>query len=334
MIFGKINHIILLGGSRCTAELALYLSQIHSLKCEVYTAPRQVMDIIYSDGLTFDGYFKQHSLKYFVSEDINLEQGFIQSITDQTLALGLGEAWSFNKEIINKFNGRLLDLMGIRMPQYRGGAHYTWQILRGNRIGACNLQVINEEMVQGVFDSGRIIKFREYLFPASARIPDDYFAHAVSEEISFIKEFIDELSQNTNFNTFTLQENFSIYLPRLNTIKNAFINWQWNTQDIEKFICAFDSPYAGATTQINGNLVRVKKARSEQNDGPFHPFQSGLIYKIYNEALYVASNQGTIVISEVNDENGSPILHLLKTGDRFFTPEKWIEKGMTTKINM
>jgi len=226
MIFGKINHIILLGGSRFTAELALYLRQIPSLRYEVYTAPRQVADVIYADGLTFEEYFKKHALEYIVSEDINLEQRFIQSIGEQTLAIGLGEAWSFNKEIIDKFNGRLIDLMGIRLPQYRGGAHYTWQILRGNRIGACNLQIINENMIQGVFDSGEIIKFKEYLFPPDVRIPDDYFRFAVSQEISFKKEFIDELTQNKNFNTFNLQENFSLYFPRLHTLNNAFINWQ------------------------------------------------------------------------------------------------------------
>ena len=332
MIFGKINHIILLGGSRCTAELALYISQSTSFKFEVYTAPRQVTDVIYSDGTTFEKYFNKHSIKYFVTDDINHEPRFIESISELTLSIGLGEAWSFNEEIIEKFNGRLIDLMGIRLPQYRGGAHYTWQILRGNRIGACNLQIVNKDMIQGIYDSGEIIKFKEYLFPAEARIPDDYFGFAVSQEISFIKEFINELTQNKDFSTFKLQENFSIYFPRLHTLKNAFINWQWDTIDIEKFICAFDSPYAGATTQINNILVRLLNVRSEQCDGQFHPFQCGLIYKIYNGNLYVATSQGTIIISEVNDEKGFSVIHTLKNGDRFFTPNDWIEKGMTTKI--
>jgi len=57
-----------------------------------------------------------------------------------------------------------------------------------------------------------------------------------------------------------------------------------------------------------------------------------LIYKIYDENLYVATRQGTIIISGVNDEKGSSLIHTLKNGDRFFTPVEWIEKGMTTKI--
>ncbi|CAM4199109.1 hypothetical protein EWU23_04735 [Cytophagaceae bacterium 50C-KIRBA] len=332
MIFGNISHIILLGGSRCTAELALYLKDATNFKYNLFTSSRQLGDIIFANGQTFEEYLIENEITYFVTDDINQNDEFLNSISRESLAIGIGEAWSFNQEVIALFDGRLIDLMGIRLPQYRGGAHYTWQILKGNKIGACNLQVINEEMIQGVFDSGEIIKFKEYLFPNEARIPDDYFSFATSQEILFIKEFIDEISAGHHFQTFKLQENFSMYFPRLHTLKNAFIHWQWDSLDIEKFVCAFDDPYAGVSTQIHGKLVRVKKARLENNDGPFHPFQCGLIYKIYQGNLYIATRQGTIIISEVNDEFGNSVLSELRTGDRFFTPQDWIENGLKTKI--
>jgi methionyl-tRNA formyltransferase len=332
MTFGEINKIILMGGSRCTAELAQYLKEKDGFEFHVFTAPRQLKDIIYSDGGTFEEFLIKNQINYTVCEDINTEKKFIQNISTNTLGIGLGEAWSFSKEIIAMFDGRLLDLMGIRLPQYRGGAHYTWQILRGSRIGACNLQVVNEFMVQGVFDSGEVIKFKEYFFPSSARIPMDYFNHAVNEEIGFIKEFIDEVKSNKTFHPFVLQENFSIYFPRLNTIKNAFIDWTWDTNNIDRFICAFDDPYIGASTMLNGELVRLKKSRVEYNDGNFHPFQKGLVYKIYGGFLYVATLNGTIIVENVYNEKGEEISHNIRTGDRFFTPNGWIEKGLTSKI--
>lgn len=332
MKFGQVNHIMLLGGSRIIYELAKYLRDRNLLKYDLFVAPRQLDDPIYENSVTLQQALDTNGIDYHTAEDINTFPEFLQQITPNTIALGLGEAWTFKKEIIEKFNGRLIDLMGIRLPQYRGGAHYTWQILRGNKIGACNLQLINEEMVQGVFDSGEIIKFKEYLFPTGARTPDDYFNHAVKEEIEFIKEFIKEIEQNKTFRSFNLQENFMMYFPRLHTLKNAFINWNWDTADIDKFICAFDAPYAGASTQINGHPVRVKKSRVELNDGPFHPFQCGLIYKIYNSDLYVATKQGTIIISEVNNNDNESVIDTLKNGDRFFTSAEWIEKGMTAKI--
>ena len=332
MRFGIIDHLLILGGSRCTAELSLYMKNNSTIKFEVFTSQRQLDDILYTDGTTLSQFFKKYNIPYKISVNINQDSDFLKSITSSTLALGLGEVWSFEKEVIQRFNGKLIDLMGIRLPQFRGGAHYTWQILKGNRIGACNLQIINEDMVQGVYDSGRIIKFKEYLFPAGARIPSDYFDHAVNIEIEFIKEFINEVSQGKDFNDFLLQENFSQYFPRLHTLRNAFLNWNWTTLDIEKMICAFDSPYAGVTTSINGNLVRIKGAQSETNDGTFHPFQCGLIYKIYNKTLYIATLQGTILVNSVFDENGISVFEKLSVGDRFHTPNEWIEKALTTKI--
>jgi hypothetical protein len=332
MNFGKINHIILLGGSRCTLELAIHIKEHTKFKLNLFTASRQLDDVIYADGRTFEQCLIECKLNYFVSENINECDEFFTCITDKSLGVGLGEAWSFEEKIISKFDGRLVDLMGIRLPQYRGGAHYTWQILRGSKMGACNIQVVNEQMIQGVFDSGEILKSKEYLFPAQSRIPDDYFSFATLQEINFVSEFLEEVSQGVTFQKFTLQENFSMYFPRLSTLKNAFIDWNWDSVDIESFICAFDDPYSGSSTSINGELVRVKKARYESNDGNFHPFQSGLIYKIYNQNIYVATRQGTIIISQVNNEFDLSIINNLSIGDRFITPQEWIHRGLSYKI--
>jgi methionyl-tRNA formyltransferase len=332
MKLDQLNQIILLGGSRITAELASHIRENTSFQLEVFTAPRQLDDVIYGDGTTLKSYLESNEIPFHVTEDINTFEPFLQSITPQTLAIGLGEAWSFHKKIIDQFDGRLVDLMGIRLPQYRGGAHYTWQILRGNRIGACNLQVINEDMVQGVYDSGEILAFKEYFFPTEARTPEDYFNHAVKEEIAFITLFIDECLEGKEIKPFPLQENFSMYFPRLHTLKNAYIDWSWDTDEIDRFICAFDKPYPGAGTQLDGEDVRLRGSRVETNDGPFHPFQNGLVYKVYNQHVYVCTRQGSLILSEVIDQDGNNIIGSVRTGNRFHTPNDLLEKGLTTKI--
>jgi len=120
-----------------------------------------------------------------------------------------------------------------------------------------------------------------------------------------------------------------MYFPRLNTLKQGLINWNWDTNDIESFICAFDEPYAGASTFIDGKKVHLKECYSEFNDGPFHPFQAGLIYKIYSDAIFIATRSGTIIVRGVSDENGKNIIGKLRTGQRFFTPLKYLEDAMT-----
>lgn len=329
MIFEKVDHIIVFGGSRLTAELSVYLQENGAYAFDIFTCERQLNDNIYADNITLRKFFNDRSIPFHSTENINENQDIKSIITDHSLGFGLGEAWSFSKNLIDRFDGRLLDFMGIRLPQYRGGAHYTWQILRGNRISCCNLQIINEEMIQGVFDSGEIVKSKEYLFPSSARIPEDYFEFAVRQEISFIKEFLEEIKEGQDFKLINVQENFGIYFPRLYTDKHGYINWEWDTRDIESFICAFDEPYAGASTFIANKKVHLKKCCAEFNDGPFHPFQAGLIYKVYNDAVFIATISGTLIVHRVINEGGKDVLQELHTGQRFYTPRKYLEEAMT-----
>lgn len=328
MRFGSIDHIILFGGSRALAELSKDISERGDYRLSVYSCDRQLDESIYADGSTLSQFLDKYAIPYRSISDINLDPELPQEISVHTLGIGLGEVWEFSTELIAKFSGRLLDLMGIRLPQYRGGAHYTWQIMRKNRIGCCNLQFINEETVQGVFDSGEIVKSREYFFPESSRIPNDYFEVAVQEEVSFLNEFLDEVKSGKEFYLTRLQENFSIYFPRLYTPIHGLIDWSWDTGDIETFICAFDSPYVGASTFINGQQVYLKKCFSECNDGIFHPFQCGLIYKVANDAVYIATKSGTLIVKQVLDSNGASVMPNLRVGLRFITPREHLEKAL------
>ena len=329
MRFRNINHIILFGGSRCCAELSLYLEKHVDYQLDVFTCERQLNEKIYPSGTTLRDFFSENSIPFASTEDINEEPQLKSLITENSLGLGIGEPWAFTNNIIDQFDGRLLDLMGIRLPQYRGGGHYTWQILRKNKIGCCNLQVINEDMIQGVFDSGEIVKTREYFFPSAARTPDDYFTTAVDQEIDFIKEFLDEVKNGQDFELRRIQENFSMYFPRLNTLKHGLIDWSWDTDDIQNFICAFDEPYPGASTFIDGKKVHLKECYSEFNDGPFHPFQAGLIYKIYSGNVFISTKSGTLIVRRVLDENGKKVFDELQVGQRFFTPRKNLEDAFT-----
>ena len=52
--------------------------------------------------------------------------------------------------------------MGIPLPKYRGGAHFTWMILQNEKNNGACFRIINENSEQGVFDSGDKIEFLNY----------------------------------------------------------------------------------------------------------------------------------------------------------------------------
>lgn len=277
---------------------------------------------------TFRQVLEEEKIPYFHVTDVNTSPELVSVVTDKTMGLGIGEAYTFTTSTLELFRWRLYDFMIIRLPQYRGGAHSTWEILRGGRIGGWNIQQINEEMIPGGFDSGEILKTREYLIPASARIPQDYFSIADVEGFALFKEFFAEVQAGKVFFAVKVQENFAQYFPRLYTLKHAWINWAWTAQEIERFICAFDEPYPGASTYINSQRVHVKSCLSDNIDGMFHPFMSGLIYRIFEGKIFVATKDFSLIIQKVCDENHKDITSQLRVGQRFYTPIAKLEEAM------
>ena len=76
----------------------------------------------------------------------------------------------------------------------------------------------------------------------------------------------------------------------------------------------------------------MRNVLSNDKDGLYHPFQAGLIYRIYKDQIMVATSSGTLVINELYDNNGNNIISKVQIGDRFYTPMKKIEKAMITRV--
>ncbi len=101
---------------------------------------------------------------------------------------------------------------------------------------------------------------------------------------------------------------------------------------IERFIDAFDDPYSGAITFVNDMCVRVKKCSSTTKDGTFHPFQIGIVYRIHEGALFVATQGGSIILTSVTDDGGTDVRRFIQVGDRFYTPRDHLEKARESRI--
>jgi methionyl-tRNA formyltransferase len=119
----------------------------------------------------------------------------------------------------------------------------------------------------------------------------------------------------------------STYWPRLSTHHHGFIDWSWSAADLERFICAFDDPYAGASTYWNGQRVRLKRVFSDAGL-TFHPFQSGIVYRKTADTLWVAASGGGLALQSVsNDDDGLDCRAKVRLGDRFSTPAAVLEQA-------
>ena len=143
-----------------------------------------------------------------------------------------------------------------------------------------------------------------------------------------LSQFDNEVKAEREFRGKDQQDYRSTYWPRFATDTHGYINWGWKAKEIERFICAFDDPYKGAATFVNGAKVRVKKCFTRDADGIFHPFHRGLVYRTSERKLFIAADQGSLAVSSVTSDKGDNVMGKIKAGDRFYTPMKYLEKAL------
>lgn len=322
MIFGKIDNFILFGGGQ---RLVNFITAANGYRIFVLSAPRLLSSRLDHEDITVEGYFQREDIPYASVETLDEFDSDVY-INEHTLGISFGAPWIFRKKFIAKFQGRLINGHGTQLPKNRGGATFSWQIMRGDRSGAYLFHLIDEGI-----DTGNIITKRTFEFPTSCRTPKDFRDFYIYGEHAFFEEFLTKLAAGEEFEEVIQDESQSTYFPRLSTRHQGCINWQWSAQEIERFICAFDEPYEGASTFFDGTRVFLKGASVQYEEGTFHPAMSGLIYRKYGSKVYVAVRDGSIVIDSVADENGSCIFDHIRTGERFFTPSNVLDAAYTFK---
>jgi methionyl-tRNA formyltransferase len=325
--YGPIKGAVLLGGGVILRQLSLQLLS-SGLPVKVISAPRHVKEV--ENGVTLIEFLNQQQIECLVVDRVeNPSVASFLERTDEYFYLSLGAAWIFNSEAIKKlFNNQLFNLHGTRLPQNRGGGGFSWQIMMGNRFGFCVMH-----RVDGGIDTGDIIAAQEFLYPPSARTPKDYEEIYIRKNVDFVAEFI-EAHRNDSMELELIRQSewFSSYWPRLNTMLSGFIDWGLHADEIERFICAFDSPYKGASTFLGAKRVFVKKVSVSASDGCFHPFQNGLIYRKTTSWLCVALKGATLIIEDIRDEDGNCLISDVKVGDRLHTPRNFLEDAIARII--
>ena len=83
----------------------------------------------------------------------------MSKITNTTLGFSISGAWVFRHDFISVFNGKIFNIHGSNLPQNRGGAGYSWRILRNDRSGGVAIHFVDEGL-----DTGKIIMYKNFTF--------------------------------------------------------------------------------------------------------------------------------------------------------------------------
>lgn len=327
----KINQIVLLGGGAFLYDLSLFLKG-KGIPFFVLTSPRHAKNKLNNMDHTLVELLASHNINYYIVEDWRkaFDADKIEEMRD-TFALSIGAAWIFQAKDVEKiFHGRLFNLHGTRLPTYRGGGGFSWQILNGNHYGFCALHRIDAGI-----DSGDLLAYEEFLYPTQCRIPSDYQSVYREKSLIFLAKIIDAiLVGDMAFKLTSQPEYLSQYWPRLHTETHSWIDWSMPIDMLDRFICAFDDPYSGAKSMLHQKVVRLKSSIADYHDGRFHPFQYGIVYRNNGKWLCVAANGGTLILQQAFDEKNMNILGDVKVGERFYTTtdrlSQWHERVIYT----
>lgn len=321
MKVGPFNRVCLFGGGPLVLRV---LERIPQISAFVVSSPRHLSEILFEEKTTFQRVLEQRKVPHCSVENINDQKEWARlNISPQDFCFSLGAPWFVRAETLQGlFPHSLLNVHGTRLPQFRGGGWFSWHILSGIRLGFINIHELQEGL-----DSGDILYTKEFIYPMQCRTPLDYQQYYFAKTAEVLAELIHKgMREQIGFEKKTQSEYLSTYWPRLQTKTHGWINWEWSLADLDRFICAFDDPYGGAQTFLNGQAVSLKKCFIDSSDGGFHPFQNGIVIRKNAEWLTIAMREGTLLIQSIEDAKNQSLFSKVQVGDRFYTPAEHLEQ--------
>ena len=315
----NLKNVLFFGTSQIFKKF-IEINNKFNLNTEIFTSKDQSKNIDKSI---------RHKIIYNI--DKNFKNYILKSYKpENTLFFSLGSRWIFKKDFIKFSKGNLVNFHGARLPQDAGGGSFSWRIMKNDRIN--NLLI--HKIVQKV-DRGQIIFHQKKLFPKNCRLPKDFKENLDSGLIDLYSNFIKKIKKGDKFYCQEQPKYLSSYYPRLDSKTDSWIDWNMSGIELERFIDAFDDPFRGCLTKLNTNkkIVRIKKVQLHSGENISHKYMKGLIIRNDQQWIVVAvDDKNYLIIEEVLNSEGVNIIDKLKEGDRFFTPEKDLEKQFSRRI--
>lgn len=309
--------LVFIGGGELMLD-AIEMARRRGFGARAILAPRHAAEML-PDGRTMVEALAVAGVDYavVVSPDEIIGHDLLRLNMGRKMALCFGPAWVFPNALLAKFECGMFNYNGIPVPEYLGGAHFTWQILNGDRQSGCFIQRVTADL-----DRGGIVFHRFQDIPNTARVPADYFYWNRKFGRTFLEDYFDSLARGslpveTSFESVAGRR---LYFPRLNTRENGWIDWDWSGEAILSFCNAFDAPYVGASTYYEGRWVHLRGARmiTGASVRRFHPYCSGLIVAVGHGDASIATSAGLLLIERIVCANSGVPISVVQ-GHRFHT---------------
>ena len=318
IFFGKHNlsEVIVFGVGELT-PVAVEFAKTKGIRVAVITGKRQA-DVRNTEGTSIVGCVGKLGTSVQIVEDLRQAcPDLCQVSSHGRLGLSFGSPFIFKQEIIDAFESKIINSHGSPLPEWRGGGNFSWRIMAGDRRGNSCFHLVTEKI-----DAGDIVYQESYEFDEEIRFPKDYTRVAAERSRQALLVLLEQIWDGKDIPLQQQDPNHSTYFPRLNTVQQAWIDWSWPGEAVERFVLAFSHPYSGAKSTLNEKVVKIFDARFEKSAWEVHPFMYGMIIHVETDIL-VACNGGTLRFARDQMQSDGP----LRNGDRLFTSNSVLEES-------
>lgn len=271
-----------------------------------------------------------HQWMEAMGEKVNeLERLRVEDVRDHagpsSLMFSFDSPFIISQPVIDLFKGRVLNEHGANLPHGRGGGGFSWRIMENDRRG-----YVCFHCVVDAIDAGPVLYKEEFIFPNECRKPIQYDKYQMQVTMPALRRFLGQVKYSPgSVRCVEQDESFAVYFPRLHTPTHAFIDWNWDVRQIERFILAFSDPYEGAKTFVGESKVYIRDCFVEEGGLDTHPYKYGIVVNIRNGNPCVVCRGGLLVIKEYKFEKDAV---RFQAGDRLHTARRILDEGYASRV--
>ena len=260
--------------------------------------------VIVGEDKNVNNDYSKEIVKLCIENNLKFFQRGSEFYSDSNYALAISWRW-----LIDKKSSKLIVLHDSILPKYRGFAPLVNSLINGEKFIGVTALFANED-----FDRGNII-FQEQLevkYPIKIKnaieIISKLYENLALKIISKLKneQFLDSQIQNEKMATYSLWRDKDDY----------FIDWNNDATYIKRFIDSLSFPYKGASTILNGEILRIQDAEV-CNDVKIENRDVGKVLFVENGYPIVVCRVGLLKITTIVTETGSSFLPLKKVRLKF-----------------
>ena len=298
--------------------ISVHSLALHYLK-ESFSNEQLKKVTLITDKLTNEikKFIKLKDIKYLATK--NLTTRSLEKIDlKNSVVFSAGSPWIFSEKLIKKFGKRFYNVHQSPLPSMKGSVA-PYIIMYEIR----SFQVCLHKVTTGI-DGGNIIYRKNIFIPSDLKTPLVINNFLQSKNREMLKEFINKFEKENSLSEEKQNNFFSSYNTRLSSDINGWIDWNYEVDDLDRFIRSFGEPYKGAKTFINDKQVNIKFVEKSKQDSAKHPDEVGRVIRKFEDYIIVSVNSGSIYIKELTWKKRN-IIDKIKSGDKFYTKTRYLD---------